>query len=183
MIMGFAGFGEVIGFAFWVALVFGFLLLVCMIATAAIVVLYGLRVATYATATGVLTAIVGVVFVWTIIGAGGLPLIAACVVAFLIGIGGGYLQWGSGAQGTLVKGRIYRILLIVVSLAGVGSGFLFWGFLLVTVGNSIIEVLFDNPGSALVLIAITLGPVVTGGYVIRKLVFDNTSRSQKPAFP
>ena len=171
---GFAeAFGTALGTAFVFALVFGLLLLACMIATAAIVVLYGLRVATYATSLGVLIAALGGVVVWSSVGSGTTTLIAV-VVAFLAGIGGGYVRWGSGSQGQLVEGTAFRVLLALFSFAGVCSGLLFWGFLLAIVGGGgLLEVLAAHLGELVVLLVITLAPVAAGGYVLRQLLFND----------
>lgn len=172
-------FARGFALAIWFIFVFSFLLLACMVATAGIVILYGLRAATYATALGVSMAVPSGIAIGTTTGSVGVVL-TALVVAFFLGAGVGYVRWGSGSAARLLEGTGYRILLVVISLLGVGSGLLFWAFLLGTVGMAVWEVGAANPGGFLVLLGITLAPVAAGGYVLKRLTLDHTVHHPEP---
>lgn len=180
-IAGFAeGLGQGIGLAFWFLLMFGLLLLTCMIATAVIVVLYGLRVATFATALGVAVSVPSGVVVGTATGSFWVILVGMAV-AFIAGAMIGFLRWGSGSQVELVQGTGYRIVLIGCAFIGIGSGLLFWVFLVGTAGSMIVQVVTESPNAFLLLLLVTLAPVGAGSYVLKRLVLDVTEPHQRPA--
>lgn len=178
--MAIEAFGEALAWGFWFVLMFGLLLLACLVATAVIVVLYGLRVATYATVLGILIAVPSGIVVGTTTGSFGAILIAV-VLAFLVGGGAGYVRWGSGSAVSLLEGTGYRVLLVIFSLIGASSGLLFWAFLMGTVGMGVWEVARAHPDGFLVLVFITLTPVAAGGYVLKRLTLDHPIRRREPA--
>ena len=182
--MAIEGLGEAIARGFAHAMVFvllfGLLLLACLVATAVIVVLYGLRVATYATALGVLVAVPSGIVIGATTGSFW-AILAAMVVAFSGGVGAGYLRWGSGPGVHLVEGTGYRVILVVVSVIGVGIGLAFWAFVVGTVGLAVWEAATASPGGFLLLSSVTLAPVAAGGYVLKRVTLDHPVPRREPA--
>lgn len=173
-------FGQAfaLGILFW--FIFAFLLFACMVATAVIIVLYGLRVATYATVLGMILAVPSGVAIGTITGSMN-AILTAIALAFSVGVGLGYVRWRSGPGMKLAEGRGYRVLLVVVSLTSVGVGILFWAFLVGTVGMVVWEAAKTHPGGFLRLLLVTLAPVATGGYVLKHLTLTDAVQRREPA--
>lgn len=157
--------GDALGSVIGIALVTSLLLAACVLAGVALAVAWGLRASTDATAVGTVAGVLVGGVAWAV-APGELVGPAAAVLAGFAGVAIGHSARGRVRRPPF-QSRPYGLVIVAVAAAAVLAGVAFWAYLL-GLETDVLGALAENPGEAVVVLAITLLPVAAGGAVLHR---------------